>query len=219
MAKQKLCLSLLTLLFSVAAVQQLKATPASISPVNFGTISGPFTSSGTLGSKNQVLEASFSLTSTTNLVISTSSYGGGANANGTTAMAGGFMPSLVLYNSAGNYMAGEIFPSPTGKMDPTTNLVGDAYLTKMNLAAGSYILALSDYSVQQLPTATNLSDGFDNPGGGTAFSDVQGNARNGNYSLNITGPSAAAVPEPATFWLMVPALGAVVTAIRKRSKQ
>ncbi len=129
------------------------------------------------------------------------------------------MPSLVLYNSAGNYVAGATFPSPIGRMDPTTGLNGDAYLTRMNLAAGSYILALSDFLVQQPATATNLSDGFINYGGGTTFSDVQGNLRTGNYSLNITGPSAAAVPEPATFWLMVPALGGIVSLIRKRNKQ
>lgn len=217
MAKHKLCLSLLTLFFGLAATQQLKAI--TVSTVNFGTIAGPFTSSGTLANQGQVLEASFSLTSATNLTIYTTSYGGGTNANGTTATAGGFMPSLVLYNNAGNYMTSQLPSSPIGKMDPATGLNGDAYLTMMNLAAGNYTLALSDVFVQQSATATNLSDGFINYGGGTTFSDVQGNLRNGNYSLNITGPSAAAVPEPATFWLMVPALGAVVTVIRKRGKQ
>ena len=215
MAKHKLGLSLLTLLFGLAGSQQLKAV--TVSTVNFGTISGPFTSSGALGNQGQVLEASFSLTSATNLTIYTTSYGGGANANGTTATAGGFMPSLVLYNSAGNYVASQLPSSPMGKMDPATGLNGDSYLTMMNLAAGNYIMALSDVFVQQPATATNLSDGFINYGGGTTFSDVQGNLRNGNYSLNITGPSAAAAPEPATFWLMVPALGAVVSVIRKRN--
>jgi len=215
MAKHKLGLSLLTLLFGLAGSQQLKAV--TVSTVNFGTISGPFTSSGALGNQGQVLEASFSLTSATNLTIYTTSYGGGANANGTTATAGGFMPSLVLYNSAGNYVASQLPSSPMGKMDPATDLNEDSYLTMMNLAAGNYIMALSDVFVQQPATATNLSDGFINYGGGTTFSDVQGNLRNGNYSLNITGPSAAAAPEPATFWLIVPALGAVVSVIRKRN--
>ncbi|MBV9223143.1 MAG: DVUA0089 family protein [Acidobacteriaceae bacterium] len=215
MAKHKLGLSLLTLLFGLAGSQQLKAV--TVSTVNFGTISGPFTSSGALGNQGQVLEASFSLTSATNLTIYTTSYGGGANANGTTATAGGFMPSLVLYNSAGNYVASQLPSSPMGKMDPATGLNGDSYLTMMNLAAGNYIMALSDVFVQQPATATNLSDGFINYGGGTTFSDVQGNLRNGNYSLNITGPSAAAAPEPATFWLIVPALGAIVSVIRKRN--
>ncbi|MBV9305279.1 MAG: DVUA0089 family protein [Acidobacteriaceae bacterium] len=215
MAKHKLGLSLLTLLFGLAGSQQLKAV--TVSTVNFGTISGPFTSSGALGNQGQVLEASFSLTSATNLTIYTTSYGGGANANGTTATAGGFMPSLVLYNSAGNYVASQLPSSPMGKMDPATGLNGDSYLTMMNLAAGNYIMALSDIFVQQPATATNLSDGFINYGGGTTFSDVQGNLRNGNYSLNITGPSAAAAPEPATFWLIVPALGAIVSVIRKRN--
>ena len=216
MAKHKLGLSLLTLFFGLAATQQLKAV--TVSTVNFGTISGPFTSSGTLGNQGQVLEASFSLASATNLTIYTTSYGGGMNANGTIAAAGGFMPSLVLYNSAGNYVASELPSSPIGKVDPATGLNGDAYLTMMNLAAGNYIVTLSDWQVQQPITATNLSDGFVNGGSGVTFTDVQGNLRNGNYSLNITGPSSAAVPEPATFWLMIPALGAVVTAVRKRNQ-
>ncbi len=214
MAKHKLGLSLLTLLFGFAATQQLKAV--TISTANFGTITGPFTNAGTLANQGQVIEASFSITAATNLIISTNSYGGGTNANGMTATAGGFMPSLVLYNSAGHYVAGEIFPSPTGRTDPATGLNGDAYLTSMNLGAGNYIVALSDFLVQQPVTATNLSDGFINYGGGTTFSDVQGNLRTGSYSLNLTGPSASAVPEPATFWLMVPALGGIALAIRKR---
>ena len=89
-------------------------------------------------------------------------------------MAGGFMSSLVLYNGAGNYVASETFPSPIGNTDPTTKLNGDAYLSGMNLAAGTYILTLSDFLVQQPPTATNLSDGFINYGSGTTFTDVQG---------------------------------------------
>jgi hypothetical protein len=213
MAKHKASLSLLTLLLGVAATQQLKAV--TVTNVNFGTISGPFTSAGTLTNQGQVLEATLSIASAFRLTIYTNSYGGGTNANGTTATAGGFMPSLVLYNSAGNYVAGETFPSPMGKTDPVTGLNGDAYLSSMNLGPGTYILALSDFLVQQPPTATNLSDGFINYGSGTAFSDVQGNVRTGNYSLNIMA-SSSAVPEPATFWLMVPALGGVVALIRKR---
>lgn len=215
MAKHRLYLSLLTLLFGVAATQHLKAV--TVTNANFGPISGSYTSAGTLSNQGQVLEATFSITSASSLTIYTNSYGGGTNANGTTASAGGFMPSLVLYNGAGNYVAGETFPSPTGKTDPVTGLNGDAYLSKMNLGSGTYILTLSDFLVQQPVTATNLSDGFINYGSGTTFSDVQGNPRNGNYSLNMSATSAApSVPEPATFGLMVPALVGIAALIRKR---
>jgi hypothetical protein len=215
MAKHKLSLSLLTLLFGVAATQQLKAV--TVTNVNFGAISGSFTNAGTLSNQGEVLEATFSITSASNLTIYTNSYGGGTNANGTTATAGGFMPSLVLYNNAGSFVAGETFPSPIGRTDPATGLNGDAYLSRTNLGAGTYILTLSDFLVQQSATATNLSDGFINFGSGTTFSDVQGNLRTGNYSLNLsTSSTTPSVPEPATFGLMIPALVGVAVLVRKR---
>ena len=215
MAKHKLSLSLLTLLFGVATTQQLKAV--TVTDVNFGAISGSFTNAGMLSDQGHVLEATFSITSASNLTIYTNSYGGGTNVNGTTATAGGFMPSLVLYSRTGNYVAGQTFPSPIGRTDPATGLNGDSYLSRTNLAAGTYILTLSDFLVQQSATATNLSDGFINFGSGTTFSDVQGNPRTGNYSLNLSTTSTTpSVPEPATFGLMIPALVGVAALVRKR---
>jgi hypothetical protein len=215
MAKHKQYLPLLTLLFGVAATQQLKAV--TVTNVSLGSLSGSVTDAGTLSNQGEVLEAAFSITAASNLTIYTNSYGGGMNANGTTATAGGFMPSLVLYKSAGTYVAGETFPSPIGKIDPVTGLNGDAYLSSMNLSAGAYILTLSDFLVQQPVTATNLSDGFINYGSGTVFTDVQGNPRTGNYSLNLSATTLTpSVPEPATFWLMVPAISGLAVLIRKR---
>ena len=96
-------------------------------------------------------------------------------------------------------------------------MVGDAYLSSMNLSAGTYILTLSDFLVQQPVTATNLSDGFINYGSGTSFIDVQGNPRNGNYSLNLSATSVTpSVPEPATFGLMIPAIVGLAALLRKR---
>ena len=204
MAKHKLYLSLLSLLFGVAATQQLKAV--TVTNVNLGPVSGSLTSTGTLSNQGEVLEANFSVAAGSNLMVYTDSY--------TT---GGFMSSLVLYNGAGNYVAGETFPAPNGKADPTTGLVGDAYLSSMNLSAGTYILTLSDFLVQQPVTATNLSDGFINYGSGTSFIDVQGNPRNGNYSLNLSATSVTpSVPEPATFGLMIPAIVGLAALLRKR---
>ncbi len=188
-----------------------------ITTANLGNLSGPLTTSGTLANQGVALEATFSLSSAAQLTIFTTSYGGGANANGTTATAGGFMPSLVLYSGTGAYVAGEIFPSPTGTRDATTGLVGDAYIKTSTLAAGTYIVALSDYLVQQAPTATSLADGFIDYGSGTTFSDVQGNLRTGSYTLNISGPSnASAAPEPATLALIGPAFGGLALWLYRR---
>ncbi len=208
-------LSLTALLVGTCTTGALKAV--TISTANLGTLSGPVTSSGTLANQGVALEATFSISSATQLTIFTTSYGGGMNANGTSASPGGFMPSLVLYNAAGNYVAGEIFPSPIGSTDPTTRLVGDSYVRTSGLAAGTYIVALSDYLLQQSPTATNLSDGFIDYGSGTTFSDVQGNLRTGNYTLNISGASnAAAAPEPATLALIGPAFGGLALWLYRR---
>ena len=208
-------LSLTALLLGCFASGSLKAV--TISTTNLGTVSAPMTTGGTLVNQGVALEATFSLGSATQLTIFTTSYGGGANANGSTASAGGFMPSLVLYNVAGNYVSGQIFPSPTGSADPATGLVGDSYIRTSTLGAGTYIVALSDYLVQQSPAATNLSDGFLDYGSGTTFSDVQGNVRTGNYTLNIGGPgNAAAAPEPGTLALMGPAFGGLALWMYRR---
>jgi hypothetical protein len=195
---------------AVLVLGSLSATATkavTITPTTLGTLAGPVTTSGTLANQGVALEATFSLSSATQLMIYTTSYGGGPNANGSTAAPGGFMPSLVLYNSSGAFVAGETFPSPTGVRDSATGLVGDAYIRTSTLAAGSYIVTVSDYLVQQAPTATNLSDGFINYGSGTSFSDVQGNLRTGNYNLNLSGASTTAAPEPATFALLGPLFG------------
>lgn len=198
--------------FSTATLKAVTITTA-----NLGTLSGPLTTTGTLANQGVALEATFSLSSAAQLTIFTTSYGGGTNANGTTAARGGFMPSLVLYNGAGAYVAGEIFPSPVGIRDSTTGLIGDSYIRTSTLAAGTYIVALSDYLVQQSPTATNLSDGFIDYGSGTTFSDVQGNPRTGSYALNINGAGgASAVPEPATLALIGPAFGGLALLLYRR---
>src|SRR4051794_12359266 len=198
-------LSLTALALASFPAATLKAI--TVTTANLGNLSGPVTTGGTLANEGEALETTFSLSSATQLTIFTTSYGGGMNANGSTATPGGFMPSLVLYSGAGNYVAGEIFPSPIGVRDSTTGLIGDAYIRTSTLTAGTYVIALSDYLVQQAPTATNLSDGFIDYGSGTTFTDVQGNVRTGNYTLNVTGATSTAAPEPATLALIGPAFG------------
>ena len=213
MAKHTLWLSVASMVVGVVGANPLGAV--TITNMNLGMLTSPTTSTGALANQGVVLEESFSITSATKLSIFTDSYGGGMNVNGTTASRGGFMPSLVLYNAAGNYVAGEIFPY--GNTDPVTGLAGDAAISSSSmLAAGSYILTVSDWQVQQPVTATNLSDGFIDYGSASVFSDVQGNVRNGNYSVNLSSSSSAATPEPATLWLMIPALGGLAALVRKR---
>jgi hypothetical protein len=155
------------------------------------TYSGTFpaTITGTLPNQGTALEEVFTLPSATTLTVTTTSYA-----------TGGFESNLLLFNSAGTFVtAGTPFGSP----DPSTGIVGDMRMTVPNLPAGMYTLALTDFQLNQSLTATNLSAGFSvNYGSGSTFTDANGNVRTGNYAFTIS--TASAVPEPATFWLVVP---------------
>lgn len=176
------------------------------------------TYSGTFANQAQVLEETFTVTSSSTVTMFTTSYGGGANLNGTTASAGGFEPMITLYDSAGNYVFGEAVTSPMATKDPSTGLALDAYLLDSHVAAGSYIAVLTDWLNQQPATATNLSSGFVDLGsGGSTYTDEMGNSRNANYALNISvNSSTSAAPEPATFWLMLPVLGCAILLVRRK---
>lgn len=192
------------------------AQAASISTTNLGSLSGNVTKTGTLTDEAQVIEEAFTLSLASDLTVFTTSYGGGTNLDGTTTLAGGFQPMVTLYDSAGNYVMGEEVTSPIANTDAKTGLALDAYLKSTTLKAGGYIVTLTDIFNQQPVTATNLSDGFTGVGGST-FADVQGNARNGSFALNLSAaPSSSAVPEPASFRLILPALASIALLMRKR---
>lgn len=217
--KSGLVYSFVVLLLGVAGSYNARA--ASVSIVNLGTVSSSTTDTGTLSNQAQVVEETFTLSSMADITAFTTSYGGGNNLNGTTTGAGGFQPSLILFNGSGNYVAGETYPSPTAHTDPSTHWALDAYLSDSNLPTGTYTIALTDWLNQQSPSATNLTDGFtDNLGsGGSTFVDAQGNLRSGNYAFNLSVSSSAppgTIPEPGTLWLVIPALAAVVVYGRKR---
>jgi hypothetical protein len=154
------------------------------------TYSGAFPAiiAGTLPNQGSALLESFTLSSTANLTVTTTSYA-----------TGGFEPNLLLFNSTGNFVSAG---SPFGVVDPSTGIIGDMRLFAPNLTAGMYTLALTDFLLNQSLTATNLSDGFTlNFGSGTTFMDANGNQRTSNYSLTISP-----APEPATVWLLAPLL-------------
>lgn len=157
----------------------------------------PATITGTLPNQGTALLENFTLSSITDLSITTTSYA-----------TGGFEPNVLLFNSAGNFVtAGNAFGAP----DPGTGIVGDMKLTASSLTAGTYTLAVTDFLLNQSLTATNLSDGFTaNYGSGTTFVDSNGNPRTGNYAVTISTGTASTVPEPATLWLAAPFLGVLV---------
>jgi hypothetical protein len=201
--KNKLTMTAAALVAGLVSLQQAGAATVS---TNLGTLSGNVTTSGTFADQGDVFEAMFSLSSSSNLTLFTTSYAGG-----------GFEPQITLYTSAGNFVASEAVTSPVATVDPSTGLAADAYLFDGAAAPGAYIAVVTDFLNQQPASATNLSDGFMNIGvGGNNFFDEQGNPRNANYSLNLSTASASSVPEPATLWLSVPILAFGLAQFCKR---
>lgn len=186
--------------------------PASIGAetINSQTYTGSFPASitGSLPNQGTVLEQSFTVSATSNLLIYTNSYA-----------TGGFQPSLTLYNPGGTYRGSQAaIPFSGATPDPGTGATLDSFLQVNALAPGTYTLALTDWLLQQSVTATSLSDGFKfNLGNGVSFVDVRGATRTGQYAFAIQLTQAgSAVPEPTTFLLALPALGAVFLG-RKRA--
>ncbi len=188
---------------------------------NLGTLTSA-TNTGTFTDQAEVFEANFSLSSASQLTIFTSSYGGGNNLSGPASVAGGFQPMITLYTSSGNYLTGQQVTSPIAQTDATSGLALDQYLFSSNVGPGSYIAVLTDWLNQQSPSATNLSDGFVTLGsGGSSFVDEQFNSRTANYALNLSATpigSGSAVPEPATFGLILPALAGAALFLRNKKK-
>lgn len=174
-------------------------------PILNQTFSGslPATITGTLPNQDTALLEKFTLSSSGDLTITTTSYA-----------SGGFEPNLLLFNSSGNFITSGI---PFGMPDTGTGIIGDMRLTESGLPAGMYTVAVTDFLLNQSLTATNLSDGFTvNFGNGTTFTDSNGNTRTGNFAFTINAGGQAAVPEPATFWLAAPFLGLLALGGRKR---
>ncbi len=207
--KSKLTWILGALLLSALAANQAQAAS--------------MTFTGTLGNDSSVFTQLLSLSGS--VIISSDSYGGGTNLNGTTAAAGGFVPNITLFSaSTGNVVAFDGGDGLAGgcrggaKMDSATHLCDDAYIMT-TLAAGNYILDVSEFpnvangnyntnpqfffssALGGDPSATG-DDLCGNPGGMFLQSDVAPCVqRNANFSVNI-----GSVPEPATFWLAIPVL-------------
>jgi hypothetical protein len=162
---------------------------------------------GTLPNQDTVLEESFTLANAGSFKASTISYA-----------SGGFQPNLTLFDSSGTAIASQwATPPPGAAADPVTGLKLDSFLSADDLMPGSYVLAVTDWALSQSETATSLSDGFkSNFGNGMTFVDVQGNIRTGTYALsvNVTGP-VSPTPEPASLFLMGPALSAVILLRRR----
>lgn len=172
------------------------------------------THTGTFTGDDQIQEYAWNLAQSSEVVLSTDSYGGGTM-NGITTAAGGFLPVISIFNASNGDLVASDGADATCqagmKSDPTTHMCDDAHL-KLDLNAGNYVLAVTEFF--NVPVGPNLSDGFLEQGQGNFTAQTCGTTgmfwetdvapcvkRDGNFTLD-----AASVPEPATFWLALPVI-------------
>jgi hypothetical protein len=192
-------------LASAAAAAALSASAAQAADFSFV---------GILPEPNTVLFFDFTVGSASAVTLRTYSYAGGTNAAGTIIARGGFDPILSLYNVATGQRAGQNDDGTCGQvaLDPTTGSCYDTYL-QSTLAAGTYRVAVTAFS--NFGPAT-LGGAFENDG------DFDGRTANFAFDvLNVgvaTGPGAGAVPEPATWGMMIAGFGMMGAAMRTRRR-
>ena len=209
--------------FFSRALPLLLLSSAALSPLAHAT---SITKTGTLQTDESVFEYTFNVSSAANYDFYTTSYAGGSNLNGSTSVAGGFVPILSLFNSStGSFIGtagggGLASCGGSSAKDPKTGLCNDASLLEM-LAAGSYTLALTELGTA--PNGPNLSDGFFSLGSTGSLCGSSGSfletdiapcaKRTDKYAVNIE--STAPVPEPSTLALVLSGTG-IALVIAKR---
>lgn len=197
-------MNLKILIALAAAILGLSSAPA---------MAADFSFVGTLPTANTPLLFNFSVGSSSTVTLRTYSYAGGTNAAGTVIARGGFDPILALFDSTGalinqNDDGGSLVPA-----DSVTGAHYDTYLQSL-LAPGNYTVSVMAYS--NFAVGPNLSNGFTNTG---SFVDFTGNQRDSHWAFDILNVGAAtlvrgAVPEPATWMMMLVGFGVVGASLR-----
>ena len=137
------------------------------------------------------------------VLIRTWSYAGGVNSTGAQIEAGGFDPSLSLFDSTGLLLATNR-DGGCGKVaaDPVTASCWDAFVAAP-LPTGRYELVLTES--ENTPFGPHLADPFVYDGAGNftgapgiaapaGFWDFSPNRRNNSYALDISGVDSAQLP-------------------------
>ena len=185
------------------------------------------TNTGTFTADNQVFEQTLVVSATQLFSFFTTSYGGGRNLDGSTTLAGGFVPVLTLFSSVTGKVVGTDGASGvcsgSARLDPTTRMCDDTFFTA-TLTPATYILDLTEFpnvANDRLTTtprflfssdvsATGTTCGV--PGGKFLQADLAPCVqRNGSFAVNVSS-----VPEPATWLTLLPAAGALF-CFRRRS--
>lgn len=175
---------------------------------------------GSFTQDSQINLYTFSVPSTSTVTLLTYSYGGGTNGQGQVISRGGFEPTISLFSPAGTLLtvSGPNGSCPPQTTDSVSGICGDAYV-QQSLTAGIYTAALTEFfNVANGPSLANgfLQQGTGNftgpscsvPGG--SFLDETCGQRTSNFAIDFVNvqsaapATASAVPEPGSFWLILP---------------
>jgi hypothetical protein len=214
---RNICLSLLVAASGVASASTLSFT-GSLDPAN----------------PNDVFLASFTLASSADIHIQTWGYGGtanapgGTNAGGLVILPGGFDPYVSLFAGAGSN-AVFLASNDDGGCGPASPdpACADSRLDIASLSAGAYTLALTlpnNFSIAENYGMGILGDGFIGLQGD--YYDFYSNSvRTSNYAVDVSSSGSLstgvidptpAVPEPASFSLLVTGLLTSAAFVRHR---
>ena len=188
-------------LISAVAAAALSASAAQAADFSFV---------GTLPEPNTVLFFDFAVGAVSAVTLRTYSYAGGTNAAGTVIARGGFDPILSLYDVATGQRVGQNDDGGCGQVavDSASGNCWDTYL-QPTLAAGTYRVAVTAFSNFGPDT---LSGQFENDG------NFEGRTADFAFDvLNVgvaSGPGAGAVPETATWGMMIAGFGLTGAALR-----
>lgn len=199
-------------------------------------VAGNFSFVGTFDQDDNVQLFNFVVGAASNVTLRSWGYAGGVNAAGTTIAQGGFDTILALFDSTGAFIdQNDDGGCSLVAADAETGVCYDTFLTAA-LGAGSYTVAVMQYN--NFALGPNLSNGFVRSGQGNfttefgcsenqpAFNDVTDGAGCGRSNawafdiLNVEDAVAPprAVPEPASWALMISGLGLAGGLMRRRAR-
>jgi hypothetical protein len=189
---------------ALAAGMMASAAPAHATDFSF---------TGNFATANDVALFNFSVGAASTVTLRTWSYAGGVNAAGDVIARGGFDPILALFDSTGAFIDQNDDGGFNVAADSVSGNHFDTFFSSV-LAPGNYTVSVMAFS--NFANGPNLSDGFWGTG---SFG-----SRDTHWAFDVLNVNSAvvqdgAVPEPATWLLMILGFGAIGGAMRNRQRQ